>query len=156
MGGARAGGVGEGGGKLATRLLQDGRKGYGLLGRCLDLVEAHEVGHLLGEVDHVVEGGDELVSIRDREGRRRLDVEVVDHVVRDAVALRLELLHLETASRTVVRPVRDEVSQQRRRLVEVLARSFEERVEALEARGAGEQPPSAFSVFVIERLLQSP
>ena len=40
----------------------------GLLGGGLDPVEAHEVGDLLGEVDHVVQLGDQVMGVRTGKG----------------------------------------------------------------------------------------
>src|SRR4051794_18743549 len=75
--------------ELAGGLVQDPRHLQRLLHRRLDAVEAHEVGHLLDEVDDVVERGGQRVDVLAVDRSDERGVQPLDDVVRDAVALLL-------------------------------------------------------------------
>jgi hypothetical protein len=100
-------------GDLPARLEQDVRQPLGLLHRGLDLVQAHVVGDLLGEVDDVVEPRGQLQDVLalDRSDERL--IEALDDVVGDPVALLLadqdvpgELLALGEGAQHLVEQVR--------------------------------------------------
>src|SRR4051812_13920192 len=73
-------------GDLAAGLQQDVRQALGLLHRGLDPVEAQVVGHLVDEVDDVVELRREVEDVLAVDRRDERLVQPLDDVVRDAVA----------------------------------------------------------------------
>src|SRR5919204_1848823 len=81
--------VGERGGELLAGVHEHVRHGLRLLHRRLDLVQAHEVGGLLDEVDDVVELGGEPVDVFAVDWRDEGGVGPLDDVVRDPVTLLL-------------------------------------------------------------------
>ena len=76
-------------GDLARRLQEDVGQALGLLHRRLDLVEAEVVGHLVDEVDDVVEVADELEDVLAVDRRHERRVQPLMDVVGDPVALLL-------------------------------------------------------------------
>ena len=76
-------------GDVAAGILQHAGQLQRLLHRGLDVVEPHEVGRLLGEVDDVVERRRERVDVLTVDRRHRRAVQPVDDVVGDPVALLL-------------------------------------------------------------------
>src|SRR5262249_19505725 len=79
---------------LATGLGQYPCQLLRLLHRCLDLVEAEEVGDLFDVVDDVVQGGGELEDVLTVDRGDERVVGGVDHVVRDPVTLLLTYQYL--------------------------------------------------------------
>ena len=109
----------------------------GLRHRRLDLVEAEEVGRLLGEVDDVVHLRRQAVDVLAVDRRDEGRVEALDDVVGDPVAL---LLGLEDLAREapVVGPGVHHLVEQARGVQRVLARLDEEVEEGAVAGQEGE------------------
>ena len=124
---------------LARRRVEHPREVLRLRHRRLDLVQPEVVGDLLGEVDHVVERGGQLVDVLAVDRRHEGLVEALDDVVRDPVAL---LLADQDLARELVAlgVLLQQLLEQSDGALDVPARFLEEVEELTIARRRGRSP----------------